>query len=251
MGSVPMALLLTLSFGLFAYSIRRRWRLMMVGTSAGRFDQISLRVRLTWQYAIKQMRMGRYPLAGMAHMMIFSGFGVLLLRSVILWGRGFDAEFSFWLFGPEQMLGKVYGLAKDVFVLLVLTGTTVFFYYRVVKRSSRLTLNRDGIIVLVIITVMMVSDVLYDGAALEQRAREEAEQIVTRAREEVRVERDRAIQQLHEAFADLTIAASERVIGQSLDRSAHQRLIDEVLAGSSFDDGDNGAGAQPGQGDQG
>ncbi|MEE8338218.1 MAG: F0F1 ATP synthase subunit B [Dehalococcoidia bacterium] len=86
---------------------------------------------------------------------------------------------------------------------------------------------------------------------LEQRARDDAEQIVARAREDVRVERDRAIQQLHEAFADLTIAASERVIGQSLDRSAHQRLIDEVLAGSSFDDGDNGAGAQPGQGDQG
>lgn len=86
---------------------------------------------------------------------------------------------------------------------------------------------------------------------LEQRARDEAEQIVTRAREEVRVERDRAIQQLHEAFADLTIAASERVIGQSLDRSAHQRLIDEVLADSSFGDGDNGAGSQPGQGDQG
>ena len=171
MGSIPMAFLLTLSFGAFAYSIRRRWRLMMVGTAAGRFDQIGLRVRLTWQYAIKQMRMGRYPLAGMAHMMIFSGFGVLLLRSVILWGRGFDAEFSFWLFGPEQALGKVYGLAKDVFVLLVLAGTTVFFYYRLVKRSSRLTLNRDGIIVLVIITVMMVSDVLYDGAALEQHAR--------------------------------------------------------------------------------
>ncbi len=90
---------------------------------------------------------------------------------------------------------------------------------------------------------------------LEQRARDDADQIVTRAREEVQAERDRAIQQLHEAFADLTIAASERVIGQSLDRAAHQRLIDEVLAGSSFSGnggaGTNGSGRQPGQGDQG
>ena len=86
---------------------------------------------------------------------------------------------------------------------------------------------------------------------LEQRARDDADQIVTRAREEVQAERDRAIQQLHEEFADLTIAASERVIGQSLDRTAHQRLIDEVLAGSSFTDGSNGAGTQPGQSGQG
>lgn len=86
---------------------------------------------------------------------------------------------------------------------------------------------------------------------LEQRARDDADQIVTRAREEVQAERDRAIQQLHEEFADLTIAASERVIGQSLDRTAHQRLIDEVLAGSSFTDSSNGAGTQPDQSGQG
>ncbi|MSQ41553.1 MAG: ATP synthase F0 subunit B [Dehalococcoidia bacterium] len=69
---------------------------------------------------------------------------------------------------------------------------------------------------------------------LEQRARADAELIVTRAREEVQAERDRAIQQLHQAFADLTITAAERVIGQSLDRAAHQRLIDEVLVSSDL-----------------
>ncbi|MDP6605878.1 MAG: F0F1 ATP synthase subunit B [Dehalococcoidia bacterium] len=84
-------------------------------------------------------------------------------------------------------------------------------------------------------------------AELEERAREQAEQIVERAREEVQAERDRAIQLLHEGFADLTISAAERVIGQSLDRSAHQRLIDEVLVSSSFDT----PGSGPTQGDQG
>ena len=78
-------------------------------------------------------------------------------------------------------------------------------------------------------------------AELEQRARESADQLVSRAREEVQAERDRAIQQLHQEFADLTIVAAERVIGQSLDRSAHQRLIDEVLMGSQFG-GPGGAG---------
>ena len=73
-----------------------------------------------------------------------------------------------------------------------------------------------------------------EGAAqlrveLEDRARADAEQIVTRAREEVQVERDQAIELLRREFADLTITAAERVTRQSLDRAAHQRLIDEVL----------------------
>ena len=73
-------------------------------------------------------------------------------------------------------------------------------------------------------------------AQLEERARADADQIVERAREEVRVERDQAIEQLRREFADLTITAAERVIGQSLDRSAHQRLIDEVLVDSELGD---------------
>ena len=73
-------------------------------------------------------------------------------------------------------------------------------------------------------------------ADLETRARADADQIVTRAREEVRVERDQAIELLRREFADLTITAAERVTRQSLDRAAHQRLIDEVLVGSDFGD---------------
>ena len=81
---------------------------------------------------------------------------------------------------------------------------------------------------------------------LEERARQDAEQIVVRAREEVQAERDRAIQQLHQEFADLTITAAERVIGQSLDRSAHQRLIDEVLVSGQFSDGGGSNGKSDG-----
>lgn len=71
-------------------------------------------------------------------------------------------------------------------------------------------------------------------AELEERARGDAAQLVERARQEVQQERDQAIQQLRREFTDLTIAAAERVIGQSLDRTAHQRLIDEVLVNSDL-----------------
>jgi F-type H+-transporting ATPase subunit b len=69
---------------------------------------------------------------------------------------------------------------------------------------------------------------------LEAQARREAEQIIERARAEMALETQRAVQALRAEFADLTVRAAERVVGQSLDRDAHQRLIDEVLVDSSF-----------------
>ncbi len=69
---------------------------------------------------------------------------------------------------------------------------------------------------------------------MEEQARREADQIVARAREEIERERLQAVQTLRAEFADLTVLAAERVVGQSLDRAAHQQLIDDVLVNSDF-----------------
>ena len=63
-----------------------------------------------------------------------------------------------------------------------------------------------------------------------QSARAETETLLERARSEIQLERDAAIADLRREFADLTITAAERVIRRSLDRKAHQELIEEVLA---------------------
>lgn len=65
-------------------------------------------------------------------------------------------------------------------------------------------------------------------------AAQQTEAMLERARSEIALERDQAIAELRREFADLTIAAAEKIIGQSLDRSAHQRLIEQALAESSF-----------------
>ena len=70
-----------------------------------------------------------------------------------------------------------------------------------------------------------------------EQARREAEALLERARSEIQLERDQAIAELRQQFAGLTVLAAERVIGQSLDRQAHQRLIEEVLVESAFGEG--------------
>lgn len=74
-------------------------------------------------------------------------------------------------------------------------------------------------------------------ADAQSAARGDTEQMLQRARQEIQQERDAAIALLRDEFADLTIRAAERVIGQTLDRDAHQRLITEVLTESSFSEG--------------
>ncbi len=68
------------------------------------------------------------------------------------------------------------------------------------------------------------------------QAETEAQALLERARGEIRLERDAAIAQLRRDFADLTITAAEKVIGQSLDKQAHQQLIDQTLNGLNFSD---------------
>ena len=61
------------------------------------------------------------------------------------------------------------------------------------------------------------------------KARQEAEAFVERARADIQRERDNALQEVRTSFGDLAITAAERVIRSSLDRRAHEDLISQVL----------------------
>ena len=69
------------------------------------------------------------------------------------------------------------------------------------------------------------------------QARRDGDVLLERARNEIQLERDQAIAELRREYAEITVSAAEKVIGQSLDRQAHRRLIDEVLAESTFREG--------------
>ncbi len=165
MNPLAMTLLLLAAWGYFGWQMLRRYRLMTVGPGENRLDQIGERLRRTWEYAFVQKRMPRYYWAGIAHKVIFAGFMVLLLRTLILFGRGYSSHFDFWgVLSIDSLLGGVYSFVKDIFALLVILGVAVFFYYRLVKKLSRMTLSGEGLLILGIITTMMLSDILHDAA---------------------------------------------------------------------------------------
>ena len=62
-----------------------------------------------------------------------------------------------------------------------------------------------------------------------ERARNEAENFVERARADIQRERDVVIEEVRASFGDLAMTAAERVVRRSLDRQAHEDLIEQVL----------------------
>ena len=64
---------------------------------------------------------------------------------------------------------------------------------------------------------------------LQTKAEREAQATVARAQEEIRAERDRVFQDLRAQVGVIAVELAGRVVGQSLDPSAHQRLIDEDI----------------------
>ena len=84
---------------------------------------------------------------------------------------------------------------------------------------------------LVIERAAKTGDEIRDRAKVEAHA--EAEALLTRAKADIRRERDEVIDDLRKEFADLTILAAGKIIGKTLDKKAHRELIDQVLEDSA------------------
>jgi Fe-S oxidoreductase len=166
MNPTAMLLLIVAAHVLFLWSMLRRWQLLRIGSFTNRFDRVPDRISATLRYAFAQEKMAYYQPAGIAHKLIFVGFLVLLFRTLVLWGRGFDPSWNLLVLGPTQPLGKVYEFAKDIVALLVMGGVAVFFYYRLIKPQKRMTQSGEALLILGIIFTMMVADITYDGATL-------------------------------------------------------------------------------------
>jgi F-type H+-transporting ATPase subunit b len=72
---------------------------------------------------------------------------------------------------------------------------------------------------------------------LKQKAEEEAKRLTAAARKEIEAERERAIQSVRNEVAGLVVAATEKVIGETLDEGKHKQLIERAIAEVASGDG--------------
>jgi F-type H+-transporting ATPase subunit b len=74
-------------------------------------------------------------------------------------------------------------------------------------------------------------------AEIKEKAEDEAKRIAEAARKSIDAERDKAIQQVRGEVAGLVVAATEKVIGETLDLTKHKQLIEKAIAEVGSGDG--------------
>ena len=163
-GTLLFALLLLAAIVFFAYTASRRVQLLLLGNGAPdpRFDRPGRRLWNVVEYGLLQRKMFRDPYAGLYHILIFSGFVVLLIRTVALVLEGLfpgaGTPFlpaGFW---------EGYLLVKDVVLVTTLVGVLLALGRRHLFRKARLDPSFDADLILGLIGFLMVSD-LAAGAA--------------------------------------------------------------------------------------
>jgi Fe-S oxidoreductase len=162
-GTLLFALLLSISAAFFVYTISRRWQLMTEGGGADpRWDRIPERIWSVIKLGIFQRRMFRDPYAGIYHMLIFSGFVILGVRTASLVFEGLfpGAALPFLSSG----FWESYLLVKDLVLVSTLAGVALALGRRHLFKKMRLDPSFDADFILLLIGSLMATDLLAGAA---------------------------------------------------------------------------------------
>ncbi len=158
--------LLLAAFAAFAWFSVRKLAIVAALQPEVRWDHPWHRLRTVFTNGLLQQRMIRREWKpGVMHTVIFLGFVSLLVRKLQLVVIGFDAEFAL-----TGSLGDAFTVWKDLVEVCVLLAVSYAFYRRLLLRPARLEPNREGLLVLGLIAVIMITDLAFDAFRFAQLA---------------------------------------------------------------------------------
>jgi len=159
MSPIGITLLMLAGFAGFGVLAWRKLALVARLQPEVRWDQPASRLKAVLVNGFLQRRMiAREPRAGVMHAVIFLGFMALLLRKLQLIVIGYHEPFVY-----PGLAGGVFAALKDAVELAVLAALAYAFWRRYVLRPRRLEKNREALLVLVLITFIMLTDLAFDG----------------------------------------------------------------------------------------
>jgi len=171
MNPLLMSLLIIVALAVFGRTMVRKIQLLKALEPADRANHLKehLMERLTNMVilAIGQKRLAgraKERSSGIIHAFIFWGFCILLIRSLNLYGEGFYEGFHLPFLGDDYVLGYLYIAIKDIMEGIVLLMIVFAFFRRLVLKPERLHNTVEAYLVLAMIGILMISDLLYDGA---------------------------------------------------------------------------------------
>jgi Fe-S oxidoreductase len=151
--------LLLVAFAAFAWLAVRKLRIVACLQPEVRWDHPGARLRSVLVNGLLQQRMIRGEWKpGIMHTVIFLGFVSLLLRKLQLLAIGYNETFA-----VTGVAGGLFAAFKDLVEVAVLLAVGYGLYRRLVLRPRRLEPNREGLLVLFLITAIMLTDFAFDG----------------------------------------------------------------------------------------
>ena len=154
-----ITLLMLAGFAGFALLAWRKLAIVAALQPEVRWDQPLQRLKSVALNGFAQRRMvEREWKPGVMHAVIFLGFMTLLARKLQLIAIGYHEPFVW-----PGLAGGLFAAAKDLVELAVLAALAYAFWRRYVLKPRRLEPNREALLVLSLITVIMFTDLAFDG----------------------------------------------------------------------------------------
>jgi len=167
MNPLFMSILLIVGLAVFGRTMYYKIKLLAALEPEDRFGHVKERLKNVLIFAFGQKRLvgrKRERAAGLMHAMIFWGFCILLIRSINIYGEAFVKGFQLPFLDENFLAGYLYIALKDVMEGVVLLMIFYALFRRLVLKPARLHNTFEAYLVLILIGVLMVSDLLYDGA---------------------------------------------------------------------------------------
>ncbi len=163
---LPVAIILIVALATFGWSLFNRFMLFKAARGKDyRLDQLGKRALLTLKYAFGQKRFfsnKQEIKAGLMHALIFWGFITVSIRTLMLFGMGFDQNFVFPFLGG--FLGVLYGITYNTLEILVVLAVSYGLYRRFVVKPKRVTHSAEGYLILLTILFLMLTDFIFDAS---------------------------------------------------------------------------------------
>jgi Fe-S oxidoreductase len=162
-----MSLLIIVALSVFGRTMVGKVQLLKALEPADRVNHLKERLMNMVILAIGQKRLvgrAKERSSGIMHAFIFWGFCILLIRSLTLYGEGFQAGYHLPLLGGDYLLGYLYIAIKDIVEAIVFLMIIFAFFRRAVLKPKRMHNTFEAYLVLGLIGILMASDLLYDGA---------------------------------------------------------------------------------------
>src|ERR1700730_10524550 len=162
-GWLPFYALIVVALALFMWRMASLVRRMRIGNPAARWDKVPARLLNVVVSVVGQGRLLRGDFwTGLMHATIFWGFVILTLGTLEFFGKGVTEGFYL----PLLSSNPGYLILQDIFSLGVIAAIAYAAFRRLVTKPRRLTLSSEGLLILLLIFGLMVTDLAADAGRI-------------------------------------------------------------------------------------